>query len=189
MLCFLDLCALFLHVSSRLESGHGFAALSWCWMYSALLHMQVLAKALEVWSLNLHPLDSPDMRQTAEHPEQEDAFICNLQVSHCSHLRLHAAINSAFSGSIDSCKAILAVALLSSLEQATCCPTLLDKQSHHFRTGNMHMLLWLILLTAYAAGALVHNPACVWRLLELQLSLPSTTAAFTILPERVSGHA
>lgn len=39
----------------------------------------VLAKALEVWNLSLQPLDAPDMRVSAEHPEQEDAFICNLQ--------------------------------------------------------------------------------------------------------------
>ena len=45
------------------------------------VHVKVLAKALEVWSLNLEPLDAPNMRQTAQHPEQEDAFICNLEVS------------------------------------------------------------------------------------------------------------
>ena len=42
---------------------------------------QVLAKALEVWDLPLEPLDAPHMIQAAEHPEQEHAFICNLQVS------------------------------------------------------------------------------------------------------------
>ncbi|KAL3148824.1 hypothetical protein ABBQ32_001704 [Trebouxia sp. C0010 RCD-2024] len=41
--------------------------------------VQVLAKALEVWNLSLQPLDAPDMRISAQHPEQEDAFICNLQ--------------------------------------------------------------------------------------------------------------
>ena len=43
--------------------------------------VQVLAKALEVWNLNLENLDAPNMRQTAQQPEQENAFICNLQVS------------------------------------------------------------------------------------------------------------
>ena len=43
--------------------------------------LQVLAKALEVWDLPLEPLDAPHMIQAAEHPEQEHAFICNLQVS------------------------------------------------------------------------------------------------------------
>lgn len=47
--------------------------------------MQVLAKALEVWDLPLEPLDAPHMIQSAHHPEQENAFICNLQVS-----RMHA---------------------------------------------------------------------------------------------------
>ncbi|DBB15256.1 hypothetical protein WJX82_009066 [Trebouxia sp. C0006] len=41
--------------------------------------VQVLAKALEVWGLDLEPLDAPNMRQSAQHPEQEHAFICNLQ--------------------------------------------------------------------------------------------------------------
>lgn len=34
-----------------------------------------------------------------------------------------------------------------------------------------------------AAGALVHNSPCVRRLLELQLALPSTTAAVPVLPK------
>ncbi|DBA91903.1 TPA: hypothetical protein ACH3X2_003809 [Trebouxia sp. C0005] len=41
--------------------------------------LMVLAKALEVWGLDLEPLDAPNMRQSAQHPEQEHAFICNLQ--------------------------------------------------------------------------------------------------------------
>lgn len=51
---------------------------------------QVLAKALEVWNLSLQPLDAPDMRVSAEHPEQEDAFICNLQVCAPSNVHLFA---------------------------------------------------------------------------------------------------
>ena len=43
-------------------------------------NVQVLAKALEVWGLDLEPLDAPNMRESAQQPEQEDAFICNLQV-------------------------------------------------------------------------------------------------------------
>ena len=46
-----------------------------------LLLLQVLAKALEVWNLILQPLDAPEMQSTAQHPEQENAFICNLQAS------------------------------------------------------------------------------------------------------------
>ena len=46
--------------------------------------VQVLAKALEVWDLPLEPLDAPHMIQSAHHPEQENAFICNLQVG-CLH--------------------------------------------------------------------------------------------------------
>ena len=41
----------------------------------------MLAKALEVWNLTLQPLDAPEMQCTAQHPEEEDAFICNLQAS------------------------------------------------------------------------------------------------------------
>ena len=41
----------------------------------------MLAKALEVWNLTLQPLDAPEMQSTAQHPEQENAFICNLQAS------------------------------------------------------------------------------------------------------------
>lgn len=40
----------------------------------------MLAKALEVWDLPLQPLDAPHMIHSAEHPEQEHAFVCNLQV-------------------------------------------------------------------------------------------------------------
>ena len=46
-----------------------------------LLLLQVLAKALEVWNLTLQPLDAPEMQGTAQHPEEENAFICNLQAS------------------------------------------------------------------------------------------------------------
>lgn len=61
-----------------------------------LMTLQVLAKALEVFNLNLEPLDAPNMRPSAQHPEQEDAFICNLQVS----LQTTAVTPAQFAGTV-----------------------------------------------------------------------------------------
>ncbi|CAL4960420.1 unnamed protein product [Urochloa decumbens] len=41
--------------------------------------IQVLQKALEVWDLQVIPLDSPDAGSSLFDPEQEVAFICHLQ--------------------------------------------------------------------------------------------------------------
>ena len=41
---------------------------------------QVLSKALEVWDLQCIPQEAPDMATARQHPEREQAFICNLQV-------------------------------------------------------------------------------------------------------------
>ncbi|CAI9098382.1 OLC1v1035015C1 [Oldenlandia corymbosa var. corymbosa] len=41
--------------------------------------IQVLQKALEVWDLQVIPLDSPVAEQAKMNPELENAFICNLQ--------------------------------------------------------------------------------------------------------------
>lgn len=45
------------------------------------LSMQVLQKALEVFGLSCQNLDSPECADSAEHPENEVAFICNLRVA------------------------------------------------------------------------------------------------------------
>lgn len=42
--------------------------------------LQVLSKALENWNLSCTNLDSPDAVGSRAHPEDEEAFICNLQV-------------------------------------------------------------------------------------------------------------
>lgn len=42
--------------------------------------LQVLSKALENWSLSCTNLDSPEAKHSKAHPEQEQAFICNLEV-------------------------------------------------------------------------------------------------------------
>ena len=42
--------------------------------------VQVLQKALEVFGLSCQNLDSPECAHSAEHPESEIAFICNLRV-------------------------------------------------------------------------------------------------------------
>lgn len=42
---------------------------------------------------------------------------------------------------------------------------------------------------ACCAGALVHHPPHLCRLLELQLPLSSAAAAVSVLPQRLSGHA
>lgn len=46
-----------------------------------LMHvsLQVLSKALDVWNLEIIPMDSPAMAAVREHPENESAMICNLQ--------------------------------------------------------------------------------------------------------------
>ena len=44
------------------------------------LPFQVLSKALEMWGLQAISLDNPDMRDAAKDPQNETAFICNLQV-------------------------------------------------------------------------------------------------------------
>ena len=41
---------------------------------------QVLSKALEVWDLQCIPQEAPDMVAARQHPEREQAFICNLEV-------------------------------------------------------------------------------------------------------------
>ena len=64
-----------LHLMTSCEWPRKRSARQWC------CAVQVLAKALEVWGLVLEPLDAPNMRESAQRPEQEDAFICNLQVS------------------------------------------------------------------------------------------------------------
>ena len=43
--------------------------------------MQVLQKALDVFGLSCQNLDSPECMESAQHPENEVAFICNLRVS------------------------------------------------------------------------------------------------------------
>ncbi|KAK9838940.1 hypothetical protein WJX74_006331 [Apatococcus lobatus] len=40
---------------------------------------QVLSKALDVWNLEIIPMDSPAMAAVRDHPENESAMICNLQ--------------------------------------------------------------------------------------------------------------
>ena len=42
--------------------------------------VQVLSKALEVWGLTCDNLRSEENRESAAHPEREEAFICNLKV-------------------------------------------------------------------------------------------------------------
>ncbi len=49
--------------------------------------MQVLQKALDVFGLSCQNLDSPECMESAQHPENEVAFICNLRVS-CSILHV-----------------------------------------------------------------------------------------------------
>ena len=44
----------------------------------------MLSRALEALGLGLVPLDSPDAAGVAENPAREDAFMCNMQVSHAS---------------------------------------------------------------------------------------------------------
>ena len=39
------------------------------------------------------------------------------------------------------------------------------------------------------SGALVHHPAHLWGVLELQLAVPGAPAAVTVLPGRLLGHA
>lgn len=43
--------------------------------------MQVLSKALHVWGLTCDNLMSEENRESAAHPERENAFICNLKVA------------------------------------------------------------------------------------------------------------
>ena len=43
--------------------------------------MQVLQKALGIFGLSCQNLDSPECTKSAQHPENEVAFICNLRVS------------------------------------------------------------------------------------------------------------
>ena len=39
----------------------------------------MLSKALDVWNLEIIPMDSPAMAAVRNHPENESAMICNLQ--------------------------------------------------------------------------------------------------------------
>ena len=41
----------------------------------------MLQKALDVFGLSCQNLDSPECTKSAQHPENEVAFICNLRVS------------------------------------------------------------------------------------------------------------
>ena len=75
----------------------------------------MLAKALEVWNLTLQPLDAPEMQCTAQHPEEEDAFICNLQASAIPLLHVLFSNCQCYTGPY---KAIGAVQILSF---AVCC--------------------------------------------------------------------
>ena len=85
----------------------------------------MLAKALEVWNLTLQPLDAPEMQSTAQHPEQENAFICNLQASAqpLLHICLTAsAILALANGALQLC--ILVV-----------CSVTISAQTHRFLTS------------------------------------------------------
>ncbi|KAK9789207.1 hypothetical protein WJX73_000078 [Symbiochloris irregularis] len=44
-----------------------------------MFSIQVLGKALHNWGVSYDSLDSPDMQAAAQHPDQEQAFICNLR--------------------------------------------------------------------------------------------------------------
>eukprot|EP00775_Hariotina_reticulata_P008212 gene8212-8404_t len=46
---------------------------------SGMFSIQVLTKALQVWGLQAIPTDNKELRDAAFDPQQENAFICNLQ--------------------------------------------------------------------------------------------------------------
>ncbi|KAL6756732.1 Josephin-domain-containing protein [Haematococcus lacustris] len=46
---------------------------------SGMFSIQVLSRALQVWSLSASPITSPDMAGVSQEPQRERAFICNLQ--------------------------------------------------------------------------------------------------------------
>lgn len=54
---------------------------------SGMFSIQVLAKALEVWHLTAVPTDNQELRQAGFDPQQQEAFICNLQVKRRSRGR------------------------------------------------------------------------------------------------------
>lgn len=54
--------------------------------------MQVLQKALDIFGLSCQNLDSPECMESAQHPENEVAFICNLRVS-CWALTCHPLLD------------------------------------------------------------------------------------------------
>ena len=41
---------------------------------------QVLGQAMQIWGISYTNIDSPDMTEAAQHPDQQQAFICNLRV-------------------------------------------------------------------------------------------------------------
>ena len=53
--------------------------------------VQVLSKALDVWGLTCDNLMSEENRDSAAHPERENAFICNLKVAQRPWLSLGSA--------------------------------------------------------------------------------------------------
>lgn len=46
-----------------------------------------------------------------------------------------------------------------------------------------------LLDTSDSAATLVHHPARLWRILELQLAISCATATVSVLPQRLSGHS
>lgn len=63
--------------------------MQWCHFVAAV--PQVLSKALQVWSITVIPLDSPDVKDAKAEPQNEQAFICNLQVHQAARLPAHIA--------------------------------------------------------------------------------------------------
>ncbi len=57
--------------------------------------LQVLSKALQVWSITVIPLESPDVKDARAEPQNEQAFICNLQVQQAAQLSAHTAVHDA----------------------------------------------------------------------------------------------
>ena len=68
-----------------------------------VIAVQVLSKAMEHWNLSCTNLDSPEATESKAHPENEQAFICNLQAIFplslfCTSLRHSPTCDPVFPG-------------------------------------------------------------------------------------------
>jgi hypothetical protein len=75
---------------------------------------QVLAKALEVWGLEVVPLDSPAEHAARQEPSQQSAFICNHEVGVAAQQVPYSTVCSKATVGLQNLRAVCSMGFYSS---------------------------------------------------------------------------